>query len=408
MAKVDRREPRRRQQRIDTTAVTLRTILDHGPVARSTIARATGLSPATITGHVAALCSTGLARELPISTVNGLGRPHVPVDLDLGLVVGGIHIGLEETTVALLDLRGRVRAQHLAPHGGERPESVVAKAAEALRDLWLQGTPTARLLGVGVATGGWVDPRAGVLAEHVLLGWREVEVAALLQSILDLPVRVDSHARSLARAEQLFGDVRSRESVLTLFVGNVVEAAFAIGDDTVRGPRSQAGVVAHLPVPGSDVQCGCGRIGCLQAVVSERRVIQLALEAGCIERPHIDEVVAAAARGDGHARAILRDRAVRVGRAAATIADLLDPALVVVMENGVIRFPDCLDALRSEFSRNAASERDPADMVVATSFPDDRLAIAAGGVILDAVYRDPLAFGGPSGSLSDGRASKTT
>jgi predicted NBD/HSP70 family sugar kinase len=229
-----------------------------------------------------------------------------------------------------------------------------------------------RLLGVGVATGGWVDPRSGVLAEHVLLGWREVKVAALLERLLGVCVRIDSHARSLARAEQLFGDTRSRESVLTLFVGNVVEAAFALGDDMIRGPRSHAGVVAHLPVPDSDVPCDCGRVGCLQAVVSERRIIRLALAAGCIDRP-------------------------QVGRAAATISDLLNPAIIVVMENGVIHFPDCLGVLRAEFALHAASERDPADVVIATSFPDDRLAIAAGGVMLDAVYRDPLAFTEGSG-----------
>jgi predicted NBD/HSP70 family sugar kinase len=393
----DRPERRRRQQRVDTASVTLRTVLDQGPVARSTIARATGLSPATITAHVAEFASRGLVRELPVSTVNGLGRPHVPVDLEPDLAVGGIHIGLEETTVALLDLRGGVRAQHLAPHGGEPPESVVKQAADVLRGLWAGCAPGMRLLGVGVATGGWVDPRSGVLAEHVLLGWREVKVAALLERLLGVCVRIDSHARSLARAEQLFGDTRSRESVLTLFVGNVVEAAFALGDDMIRGPRSHAGVVAHLPVPDSDVPCDCGRVGCLQAVVSERRIIRLALAAGCIDRPHIDEVVAAAGSGDDRARGLLRDRAAQVGRAAATISDLLNPAIIVVMENGVIHFPDCLGVLRAEFALHAASERDPADVVIATSFPDDRLAIAAGGVMLDAVYRDPLAFTEGSG-----------
>lgn len=393
MTILDRPEQGRRQrQRVDTAATTLRTVLDQGPVARSTIARATGLSPATITTHIAELGARGLVSELPVATVNGMGRPHVPVDLNLDLAVGGIHIGLEDTTVAVLDLRGRVRAQCLVAHGGARPESVVAQAAEMLRTLWREKRPAARLLGVGVATGGWVDPNAGVLAEHMLLGWREVEVAAVLEHLLGLPVRVDSHARSLARAEQLFGDVRSRESVLTLFVGNVVEAAFAVGDDMIRGPRSRAGIVAHLPVPDSDVPCGCGRVGCLQAVVSDRRIIQVALATGSIQSPRIDEVVAAAMRGDDRARILLRERAARVGRAAATISDLLDPALIVVMENGVLHFPDCLEALRAEFGRHAGSERDPAEMVVATSFPVDRLAIAAGAVMLDAVYRDPLAF----------------
>ena len=43
----------------------LRAVLEDGPIARSTIARVTGLSPASVTGHCSELAELGLLRELP-------------------------------------------------------------------------------------------------------------------------------------------------------------------------------------------------------------------------------------------------------------------------------------------------------------------------------------------------------
>ena len=124
------------------------------------------------------------------------------------------------------------------------------------------------MLGLGIATGGWVDPVAGVVAGHPLLGWRDVAVRDQLEQLTGLPVRVDGHARAMVRAEELFGDHRARSSAVHLFAGNVVDAAFAVGGSgsTARGRQRR---IAHLPVPGRAEPCGCGRTGCLQAVVSE-------------------------------------------------------------------------------------------------------------------------------------------
>ena len=91
-----------------------------------------------------------------------------------------------------------------------------------------------------------------------------------------LPVRVDGHSRALLHGEVLFGGAREAAGVLHLFVGNVVEAAFATRGAAHYGSRAQAGVIAHLPVEGSSEPCSCGRIGCLEASVSEETLTRRA------------------------------------------------------------------------------------------------------------------------------------
>ncbi|MFI1437898.1 ROK family protein [Streptomyces fructofermentans] len=382
------------RRRTSASAV-LRSVLDGGPVARSTIARLTGLSAASVTEHCARLTALGLIRETPgPRRSNGVGRPHVPVDLDDSrFVVGGVHVAVPYTTVALLDLRGRVVAERRLDHdGATEPGRVLANAAAALRSL-LADAPARVPLSVGAAAGGWVDRASGTVVEHPLLGWREVGVREAIGAHTGLPVHVDGHARSLVNAERLFGRAGrgGGASLLHLFVGNVVDAAFATHDEVHHGPRSQSGAIAHLPLAGGTEPCACGRTGCLQAELSELTLCRRAREAGVLRTSNPMHVVAAAAAGDRVAAGLLLHRARMVGRAAGLLLDVLNPDTVVVTEVGAVHRAECLAALREEVGADRAAA------VVPTSFPDSVLAVAGGSVALDVLYRDPLSVS--SGSV---------
>jgi predicted NBD/HSP70 family sugar kinase len=381
-------------RRNGSAGLVLRTLLDQGPLARSTIARITGLSPASVTGHGAELAERGLLRESGSEvTTNGRGRPHVPIDLDTSRhVVCAVHIAVQHATIALLDTRGTVLIERRIEHGATDSATILERSACVVTELLAEYGGARKVLGLGVATGGWVEHLSGTVVDHPLLGWRQVPVAEVLGRRLGMRVLVDGHSRALVRAEQLFGHVRSRQSVLNLFVGNVVDAAFATGDQVHYGFRSQAGGVAHLPVPGSREPCSCGRIGCLQTTVSELRIVRQALAQRVIHRPSIWDLIDAAESGNRRALDLFRDRGILVGRVVGLLMDVFNPEIVIVVEPGVARFEDCLAALRTEVAAHSESGRDTEQTVLATSFPYTTLAVAAGAVLLDALYRDPIAL----------------
>ncbi|MEV7041460.1 ROK family transcriptional regulator [Amycolatopsis sp. NPDC051061] len=378
-------------RRSASASAVLRAVLDDGPIARSTVARRTGLSAAAVTGHTAELMQRGLLRELSEAEPRrSVGRPHVPVDLDTGRhVAGALHLAVHHATVALLDVRGNVLVQHEEPHDGLAAEDLLARAAEILDDLLLGHAPDREPLGLGVATGGWVDRASGTVVDHPLLGWRDVPVRDLLAASTGLTVAVDGHARSLVHAEQLFGHPRARDSVVQLFTGNVVDAAFATGGAVHHGPRSAAGAVAHLPVDDSTEACRCGRTGCLEATVSEATLARKAAESGLIARPDFPELLALATRGDSAAVRMFHDRARLIGQAAALLLDVLNPAVLVVVDRSIAGVPGCLPAIRDEV-RARSRGLDTAETVVGTSFPGTELATAGGAVLLDLLYDDPL------------------
>lgn len=382
----------RTARRAASAASLLQALLDCGPLPRSAIAQRTGLSPASVTGHSADLVSAGLVAELPEARgPGGIGRPRVPLDLNTGIgVVGGIHLGVRNATVALLDIRGRCLAQRSVRHDGAGPDAVIARSGDILEQLLARSGAPGRLLGVGAASGGWVDRHAGMIIDHPGLGWRRVRVAARLQRRFGVPAFLDSHARALVRAEQLFGHRRSRESVLLLFIGNVVEAAFALGDQVHYGPASRAGAIAHLEARRGGPACSCGRTGCLEVTVSGQRLAARAQQAGIIAAAEFDDLVTAALAGDRRARQLLYQRAGHIGRAIGPIIDVLGPALVSVVEPAAARLPGCLQVLRASIGDASATVTDPDALVTVSSFSAVPLPAAAGAVILDAIYRDPL------------------
>lgn len=383
--------------RRETNAATvLRTVLDHGPVARRTIADRSGLSQAAVSRRCTDLVRLGLVRELPeLSTGNGVGRPQIPVDLHTGEsdgpLVAGVHIGVPASTFGLLDLRGRLLDRRTFPHDGITAGELPPRIVRGLRAFLDDVRRDRPLLGVGAALGGWVDPGSGTAVRHASLGWAGRPLAAELARGLDgFEVRVDNHARAVAQSEILFGRPEARRSLVHLFIGNVVDAALGITGVVHQGPGSGAGDVAHLPVPDSTVVCPCGRSGCLEATASNTAMARTAVRRGIVPWPDAFLVVDAAAAGDRRADRLLRERARAVGRATALLLDVLNPDLVVVTEHASLTNPEYLEEIRGAAVDHSRVCQDP-ERIVSPHAGTAVLPVAAGAVVLNPLFRSPLA-----------------
>lgn len=370
--------------RTDGAATVLRAVLRGGPLGRTAIVEETGLSAAAVSRHAAELLAMGLVWEPPEPDRRPRpGRPRVPLDIETSRhVAAGVHIAAPRLTFSLTDLRGRVLAGERMPrrpHHGTVLHDIAARLPGFLR----RHAKGHSVLGLGVATGGWVDPRTGTLVENAALGWRDVPLRRALQPVVGLPVLVESHTRALARAELLFGSADGGGDLLHLFVGNAVDAAIVSRGVLLRGHRYGAGGIAHLPVPDSAEPCPCGRTGCLQATVSDRAVAERAVAKGIIPHPDLRLLVRAARDGDARAVELCRARLRLVARAVRPVLDVISPDVLVLTESVTLHLPELLPELTREL--DGAGDR-----VRVGSFGTDTLAVAAAAPVLAAVYRDPL------------------
>ncbi|MEO8244722.1 MAG: winged helix-turn-helix transcriptional regulator, partial [bacterium] len=125
----------------------------YGALAKSDIARMTGLSAQTTSVIMRALEQDGLLRRG--EPVRGkIGQPSVPMSLDPdGAFFLGLKIGRRSTDLVIVDFLGNVRATHRRVYRYPTPGAVVGFVAEALPGLMQALTPDQRnrISGMGVA-----------------------------------------------------------------------------------------------------------------------------------------------------------------------------------------------------------------------------------------------------------------
>ncbi|MET9268146.1 ROK family protein [Kribbella sp. NPDC003557] len=380
-----------RQQNYSTI---MRELMRSGPTARTDLATTIGMSTGSVTRLTGALVRAGLLAEVAEPAQRGKGRPKVPVAID-GSTYGvvGVHFGLYRVNTCVIDLRGQLVAELHTTERTTRLDALVRSAARSVRKL-VDGSGLT-ILGVGASTGGWVDSSIGRVVNQPILSWQNVPLAKALQDAAGLPVLIDSQVRALALAEHWFGAAAGVDDFIHLFVGNVVGAGFVFNGSPYRGAHSAAGGLDHLPVPGrAGEACVCGSRNCFAVVGGDLEVARRARAAGLIgDDDEVYDVFRLAASGDARARRLLQERAALVGKATATLIEILDPELVVI--GGGISAPvDHVSVLGDSALKELEVARggNTAVRIVPSAFGPHALGIAAGAIMLDAVYRSPEAF----------------
>jgi len=363
-----------------------------GPVFRDSAAQTTGLSIATVNRQVSALLSAGLLRERADRTASGaVGRPRIPFEVDTDtFATVGVHIGATVTRIIAADLSGRILggleiATPLLDQ--DAALTIIARSAKA----FLDRLPRRRPLWTGVALAGRVDPATGVV-DHPRLGWQGAPVAAVFAAVLELPVSVSAHVEAMAAAELLLGsgDEQRPGSSLYIYVRETAGIAVTL-HDRVHTPASGPGSIAHLPT-GSEVECACGRRGCLEATVGEAALLARAVAAGIVpkreapRRPVIADLYRAAA-GSVRARELLTERAEILGRTAALVRDMFNPDRVILGGQAFTGYRPGIDRVAQAFAKNTTLQ--PADLRI-SRFGGRVQEHAAAVTSLSVFYADPL------------------
>ncbi|MFI5781290.1 ROK family protein [Nocardia sp. NPDC051570] len=378
----------------DNPAAAVLRAATRGPIFRDSAAQTTGLSIATVNRQVSALLSAGLLRERADLTASGaVGRPRVPFEVDTdSYTTLGVHIGATVTRIVAADLSGRILGglEIASPQAGQEAAlTIIARSAKA----FLDRLPRRRPLWTGIALAGRVDPAAGVV-DHPRLDWQTAPVAAVFGSVLDLPVSVAAHVEAMAAAELLLNsgpDEHRPASSLYIYARETAGVAVTL-HDRVHTPASGPGSIAHLPT-GSDIECSCGRRGCLEATIGEAALLARAVRAGIVpkreapRRPVIADLYRAAESGSDAARDLLQERAEILGRTAALVRDMFNPDRVVLGGQAFTGYRPGVETVAKAFARSTTLP--PADLRI-SRFGGRVQEHAAAVTSLSVFYADPL------------------
>lgn len=298
-------------------------VLRHGPVPRGTVARALGLSAASLTRLAKPLLDAGVLVETAPATDPATRRPTRPLDVAVGAhqFVGVAVTGTDAWAVRT-DLRTTVHRRARRPLPGTTPDQVADAVAAVVVELH-PGAPPA---GVGVVLAGAVD--AGRVLQADALGWRPgVDLGAAVAARTGADVVVDDEVAALTTTELWSGLGREQPAFALLTLDTRVGYGLVVGGAVVRTAGPQ--LVGHLPLEPGGPRCPRGHRGCATALVTVPALLAAAHVAYGRPVGWRDLLVDAVDRVD-RARRVVDDAARYLGRLVALVAGTTGVVQVVV------------------------------------------------------------------------------
>jgi glucokinase len=259
------------------------------------------------------------------------------VDLTIGVDVGGTKIA-----AGAVDVSGRIveKVRVLTP--ATTAADVETAIVEAVKRLLANHDVSA----VGLAVPGFVDEKRATLRFTPNLPMVDRPLRDIVTAQVGRPVVVENDANAAAWGEHRFGGGRLNPEMVLVTVGTGLGGGIVQRGALLRGAFGAAAEIGHMRMVPGGLPCGCGNHGCWEQYCSGRALVREARalcredpEAGAamleladydpeaVTGPMIAEVALA---GDPAAVGLYAGIGRWLGEGVADLAEVLDPAVVVV------------------------------------------------------------------------------
>lgn len=276
----------------------------------------------------------------------------------------GIDLGGTKTAGGIVDGAGNVVfSAAVATPAQSGAAAVLENTAALVRSL--QGEAHRFGLDVdalGIGSAGVIDSGRGVVvsATDAIRGWTGTALTDELSTRTGLPATALNDVHAHALGESWLGAGAGVPSVLFIGMGTGVGGGYVLNGECIEGASFTAGHVGHFASPfaveaGQPLPCSCAGSGHVEAVASGpaihalyRRLGGSAAESGPADTRGVYRL---AADGDPTASEAIRRGAAAAGSAIGGLANILDPAVVVVGGGLAFAGPLWWDVMEAEARR---------------------------------------------------------
>ncbi|MCG8311122.1 MAG: ROK family protein [Cytophagales bacterium] len=243
--------------------------------------------------------------------------------------------------------------------GGTKIEGVVLKSAENPEVLARMRIPTeqehgyehilsqiSKLIGmmskevgarpekIGIGTPGTLDPQAQTLKNSNTTCYNGRPFITDLEQIIKMPISIANDANCFALAEAKMGAVKSQkidaEVVFGVIMGTGVGGGLIVNGKIIGGKHGIGGEWGHNFLDESGGECYCGKIGCVETVISGP-FTQRYYESLSGQKKHLKEIVELHKAGtDPNATKTINRLTHFFGKAISVVIDIVDPDVVVI------------------------------------------------------------------------------
>lgn len=255
----------------------------------------------------------------------------------------GVDLGGTAIKVGICDAEGKLLHTFEGPtEVAKGPDTVMDNIEKYVR-LIVEQSPYdwSQVVGVGAGVAGFTNVKEGVIILAPNVGFKDVPIRSILEERLGKPVKIDNDANVAALGEVWSGAGKGIDHCVCYTLGTGVGGGIIINGRIVQGFSGLAGELGHMSViPDLEaIQCGCGKMGCLETVSSATGIIRMANDAvergdrtslSLVESITAKDVFDAAKAGDEVAVRIVSRAAYYLGKAMAAVAVTLNPERFII------------------------------------------------------------------------------
>lgn len=247
--------------------------------------------------------------------------------------------------------------------------------------------------GVGIGIAGFLDIPNGIVKFAPNLKMENVDLKTFLENELQKTIKVNNDANVAALGEAWAGAGKGISHCVCYTLGTGVGGGIIINGKIVEGFQGMAGELGHIAiVPDLEaIQCGCGKMGCLETVSSATGIIRMAKDAvergdrtslSQVENIMAKDVIDAAKAGDEVAARIVQRAAYYLGKSMATMAIVLNPQYFII-GGGVSKAGEFLfEQIREVFEKYTLDQAKENVKIVPAILGNNAGVVGAAGLIL--------------------------
>jgi len=381
-------------------AVVLELVRTQGPISRAALARTGHLSMPAVMDIVSGLLDEGLIQEIGVGPSSGGRRPVLLELVPQAYCAIGLEVGARTLRAVVTDLHATVTQRINVPSEMERgPEALLEQVRHVLDEILAQHIASfGGVLGIGLALPAPVLNSASMsFSPPSYPGWGQLQLGELMADGYGIPVLVDNDANAAALGELLYGAGRGVRNMFYVLVDRGIGGAAIVDGQLYRGSDGGAGELGHMFIDPESPMCGCGRYGCLQAIVGRASIAQRAqralklagfaeLDGQPVADIGTDAVITAAQNGVEHMRTVLTESGNYLGIGIANVVNLLNPELVVLggstMRAGDLVLQPVIEVVQRRAFTNMAAKLP----IVVGHLGEDASAVGAAALVLRELF----------------------
>ncbi|NGN91529.1 ROK family glucokinase [Nocardioides sp. KC13] len=254
----------------------------------------------------------------------------------------GVDVGGTKILGGVVDHDGNIIEDHRVESPAKSPEAIEAAIVEVVQELKTRHPIEC----VGIGAAGYIDKGRSTVMFAPNIAWRDVPLKERLEKVLELPVVIENDANAAAWGEFEYGAGAEVDNMMLVTVGTGVGGGLVLEGELYRGAFGVGAEIGHMRVVPNGHLCGCGNRGCWEQYASGsalvRNVRAAARGGSLLAREVLDRaegdldkikgplITEAARDGDAFAIEALTDLGIWLGEGIASIAAVLDPAVVAI------------------------------------------------------------------------------